>query len=88
MRERQLLGELGAAVRQAPAEQRELDLLALVQARERAHTVGRRVSGDEQDRLKMPASPVGPDRPRPGGGSIASEHVRRRPRSPRRSAAM
>jgi hypothetical protein len=40
-----------AAVLEAPTEQRELDLLALVQALERAVAVGRRVARDEQDRL-------------------------------------
>jgi hypothetical protein len=33
------------------AEQCELDILALIQTLERADAVGRRVAGDEQDRL-------------------------------------
>ena len=51
VRDRQLAGEASPAVDRAPAEQRELDLLACVQLRERPDPVGGRVSGDEQDRL-------------------------------------
>jgi hypothetical protein len=51
VREWRLSRERGSPVLQAPAEQGELDLLALVQARERADPVGGRVSGDEQDGL-------------------------------------
>jgi hypothetical protein len=55
VREWQIRGRRSAAVLEASAEQRELDVLALVQARERADAVGRRVAGDEQDGLHRQA---------------------------------
>ena len=45
----------GAAVGRASAEQAQLDSLALVQAGERSHAIGRDVAGDEQDRLHASA---------------------------------
>jgi hypothetical protein len=56
VRERQLPGGPAAAVADVAADQRELDVLALVQRRERANAVRRRVVGDEEDRLQRSAS--------------------------------
>jgi hypothetical protein len=47
----QLARVLGATVLGAPAEQRHLDPLTLVQASERPGAVGGHVAGDEQHRL-------------------------------------
>jgi len=41
---------LGRAVAVAPAEEGHLEADALVQGRERRDAIGRRVTGDEQDR--------------------------------------
>jgi hypothetical protein len=51
MGERQFAGGWPAAVYEAPAEQRELDVLGFVQALERAYAVGRGVACHEQDGL-------------------------------------
>jgi hypothetical protein len=54
--ERQLAATRAAAVADVTADQREHDLLALVQRAEGADAERRRVVGDEEDRLQCSAS--------------------------------
>jgi hypothetical protein len=55
VREREIVGCRPTTVLEAPTEQRELDVLTLVQALEGADAVSRRVAGDEQDGLHRSA---------------------------------
>ena len=53
---RRVVARVDAGVAQATAEQRELDVLALVQQLELPNPGARRVVGDEEDRLQRRAS--------------------------------
>jgi aminoglycoside phosphotransferase (APT) family kinase protein len=54
--QRRVVARLDAGVAQASPEQRELDVLALVQQLELSNPRARRVIGDEQDGLQRRAS--------------------------------